>query len=259
MTRARTIDVSTTLKQSKLFRLLSVSELGEATRSFRSEHWARRTSLPPGRSMEHLTVVAAGRLEVMRYHPESNRRLTVFLLEPGDGFDVVTFLDGEMHDVVVETVGPVETLCAPLSVARRWFDQWPSFEHAVLHEAAHQLRQLEDLAADVVLVDTATRLGHAILRYAEPGSGQNGALHGVVRGLSHDTLARMIGSVRAVVNRYLQELRSVDAVHLERNEIHINNLNALMDRANRAHAPVEGKPPRAEAGGLEVSHKKSQN
>lgn len=222
------------LRTSPLFSSLSDAALAAVLRRFRHETWPRGAALPPGRALDSFTVVVTGRLEVIRYHPETDRQVTVFLLGPGDGFDVLTLLDGMMHDVVTRTVDPMESLVAPLASVHQSMDDHPEFGRALLPYIARQMRSLEDLASDLALHDTVTRLGHLILQHADPvdETSGDGREVRVLHGLSHDAIARMIGSVRAVVNRCLQELKAQDIVHLRRHRVRVNDLNALLERAH---------------------------
>ena len=226
--------ISETLRRCDLFGGLTDEELGDVSRSFRRESLARHASLPPGRALTTFTVIVSGRMEVMRYHPETDRRLTIAFLEPFDAFDIVTLMDGQMHDVITRAAEPIESLVAPLPAVRRWIDRMPALEHALLHSVAAQMRGLESLAADIALFDTPTRLSNLILQYAEPSSpSADGRPQYVLSGMSHEMIARMIGTVRAVVNRCLQELKADHVVQLRRHEIRIDDLEAVMKRADR--------------------------
>lgn len=235
--------ITESLHCCKLFKGLTDEQLDAVSRSFRRETWSRQSSLPPGRALQLFTVIVSGRMEVMRYHPETDRRLTVALLEPCEAFDVLTLMDGKMHDVITRAAEPVVSLTAPLPAVRRWVDQIPAFEHALLREVAQQMHAMEDLAAEIALFDTPTRLSNLILKYAEPDPGSpEGHPQYVLRGMSHDMIARMIGSVRAVVNRCLQEMKTGDAVQLRRHEIRINDLESILARADRLHEQHPSTP-----------------
>lgn len=237
------IAITETLHSCKLFKGLTGAQLEEVSRAFRRETWSRQSSLPPGRALQTFTVIVSGRMEVMRYHPETDRRLTVALLEPCEAFDVLTLMDGRMHDVITRATEPVVSLAAPLPEVRRWIDQIPAFEHALMGEVAQQMRAIEDLAADIALFDTPTRLSNLILKYAEPNpASPEGQPQYVLSGMSHDMIARMIGTVRAVVNRCLQEMKAGNAVQLRRHEIRINNLESIKARADRIHEQLSSMP-----------------
>jgi len=178
-------------------------------------------------------VIESGRLEVMRYHPETGRLLTIDLLGPGDTFDLPTLLDGELHDVITRAADPIGAMTVSVDTMRGWIQLYPAIEHALLRMVARQLRRMEDLAADIALFDTPTRLSNLILRYAQPDPAcPAGRPRYLLRGMSHEMLARMIGTVRAVANRCLQELKAQGVVRLRRNEIQINDLDAIRARSD---------------------------
>jgi hypothetical protein len=66
------------------------------------------------------------------------------------------------------------------------------------------IRTLEELASDLSLHDTATRLAKLILRHVDHEN-QPPELK-LINDVSNKELASMIGSVRVVVNRHLTKL-----------------------------------------------------
>ena len=104
------------------------------------------------------------------------------------------------------------------------------FNRAFLGYLGRQMRTLADLAGDLALHDTETRLARLIVRHLE-GSGDGHLDIRLINDLPHAAIAGMIGSVRAVVNRQLQHWREKGIVTLDRGHIHIEKLESLLDRA----------------------------
>jgi DNA-binding transcriptional regulator LsrR (DeoR family) len=50
----------------------------------------------------------------------------------------------------------------------------------------------------------------------------------LIHNLSHEDIASMIGSVRQVVNRQLQELKKEGIINIRRKQIAVNDLNKLL-------------------------------
>ncbi len=140
----------------------------------------------------------------------SDSRVILFLLGPGDGFDVITLLDGQPHESTPMALDDPYLLSVPSRVVRKWISSHPEFNRNFLpYHLGAQMRRMEDLAADLTTKDTVTRLARLILRYTLPDRSAASASHPVrpIHDLSQDPLARMIGSTRQVVNKHLQALR----------------------------------------------------
>lgn len=193
-------------------------------------HWPRRQIvMNPRESVETFCVLLEGRVKITRQNQQTGRELTLFLLGPGDGFNVISLLDGQPHEVTAETLDPVRALCGPVAVWQQWMDQHPAFLGAVRRYVDRQIRQLGELASDLALHDTMTRLAHLILRYFEDG--QRDPRRDLLRGLSHEELAHLIGTVRVVVNRLLRELREDGVVDCRDGELQVRNLHKLLEIA----------------------------
>jgi len=82
----------------------------------------------------------------------------------------------------------------------------PSFNRAFLPYLGKQIRSLEELAADLTLHDTITRLSRLILRHTDYGNPLQKLK--LINDLSHEELAHMIGSVRNVISRHMLKLKN---------------------------------------------------
>ncbi len=189
-------------------------------------------------------IIARGRLEVMRHNPEDGRALTLFLLVPGDGFDVLPLLDGRPHEVVTTALDNLEVLSVSVARMRRWIERHPALSRNLLLYLAEKLRQLEALAADVTLYDTLTRLARLILRHVDPEHAGGGEVPvRLIGDLPHEVLAHMIGSVRAVVNRHLQAWKREGIMSVRRGHLAIRDLEALYAQSHGFIQKLEGKRP----------------
>ena len=91
------------------------------------------------------------------------------------------------------------------------------------------MRSLANLAGDLALHDTETRLARLILRHAQQK--ESGQPLRLIHNLSHESLAEMIGSVRVVVNRQLQHWQREGVVVTRRGELIIKELETLLKKA----------------------------
>ncbi len=166
-----------------------------------------------------------------KINPDSGRELTIFLMSTGDVFDVICLLDEYEHDVNLISLDETETLYAPLTEVRSWIEKHPEFNRAFLPYLGKQIRSLEELAADLTLHDTVTRLSRLILRhtdYSEPVQKLK-----LINDLSHEELAHMIGSVRAVISRHMLKLKNDGIIKSKRKYLEVKEIHALLEKAKK--------------------------
>ncbi len=222
------------VQQSQLFSLLPEPLLKEMTDSFSAERWAKRSYIGDEVLQRRFFLLLEGRLEMLRTHPESGRSITLDLLKPGDGFDVITLLDGKRHEVTLVPLEELKVLSVPIEKMREWIWTYPELNRQFMPYLAQKMRDQEDKTTDFALYDTVTRLSRIILKNidkasAYTGNAENAHESHLVTGLSDDVLARMVGSVRQVVNQHLSHWKQKGIIDKKRNQIKINNLQAILD------------------------------
>lgn len=218
------------LRNSMLFSGLDDTSLHAMLSSYRRETWTKGAHLPPKQSADLFTVIVSGRLELTRINPETGRQITLFTLASGDAFDVITLLDGKAHDIEPVALEPLEIVTAPLEKVRRWIDAHPAFNRAFLPYLGEKVRDLENLSADLALYETVTRLAKLILMQAKPDmllDPPGSKPSPLINTLSDEAMARMIGSVRVVVNRHLQDFIQMGLITTTRGRLVVRDLEKL--------------------------------
>lgn len=194
---------------------------------FYLETWRKKSPAMDSRlSVERFYVIISGRMRVNRINPDTGRELTIALLGPGDVFDIICLLDCREHEVLVTAIDDLETIYAPNDHVRSWIRQHPELNQTFLPYLGEQMRALEELATDVSLHDTLTRLARLILRHTNPEHSHELQL---IHDLSDEELAKMIGSVRAVVNRHMQNFKKEGIVETHRNHLAVKDLHGLLN------------------------------
>lgn len=222
------------LARSPIFQDLSPVVLDSMVEALTVESWPRhRTVMTPQQTVDRFYVLVKGRVKVTRQNLRTGREVTLFLLGPGDGFNVVSLLDGRRHEVLAETLDPVEALSGPSHLWTEWLDRYPEFRHAIRNYIDMQMRRLSDLAGDLALHDTMTRLAHLILRYFDGLDPAAAARASLIADLPHEELAHMIGTVRVVVNRLLSELKREGIVDTEGGKLRVLDLEKLLRKAEQ--------------------------
>lgn len=222
------------LNRSPLFEGLADTLLDDMLTLFRRDTWRRGVQLDAAIFQQRFYILIEGRLEVMRINPHTGRSLTLFLLGPGDGIDLLTLPGRQPHAINPVALDDVSLISVPIQTARNWIDDHPEFNRKFLPCLGEQMRQMEDLAVDLALHDTMTRLARLILRHIKtdhPQSRQSTYRLQLIHDLHDETLARMVGSVRQVVNRHLQHWRKQGVLHRTRFQTVVTELETLQSCA----------------------------
>lgn len=186
-------------------------------------------SSPGNNPDQKFYVIVSGRAKVSVYHGETGREHILYLLGPGDGFDVISLLDGDPHDVTVTALEKMEILTTPLPQVRTWLLQHPDFNRKFLPFLGEQMRLLSDQVEDLSLYNTETRFARLILQHIT----SNAPVHGLrlINDLSQETLASMIGSVRVVVAKQIQRWKKQKILSGERGHWNVEDISALLKKA----------------------------
>ena len=182
--------------------------------------------------LEHFFVLLEGRVKVSQMNFENGKEQILYLLSKGDMYDVVSLLDGKAHENMAMALDDVKLLVFPIELFREWIETKPSFNKLFFPYVAKQLREMENLASDLSLYDTTTRLVKLIAKNIEK-EGDKQTLK-LINNLSHDELANLIGTVRKVLNRNLQSLKKEGLIDIRRKEIYIKDSQNLLE-----HLPLE--------------------
>lgn len=236
------MNVMEALAAGSLFSGLKYSALKEVAAALIVESWPKKCEIPTaGGTPNRFRMLVRGRVKITRGNPYSGRELTLWLLGPGDAFDVTSLLDGEPHAISAWALDDVVTLSGPIPLFREWLERYPTFRLAVDRYAARQLRELIDLASDRALHDTMTRLARLLLRHFDTHRANPPRVN-LIHDLPQEELASMIGSVRVVVSRLLAQMREEGVVTLRSGAVRVLDLRRLL---RRAEARIHGHPGKA--------------
>jgi len=233
------------VKQSPLFASLPKELIQEIAQHFHLIQWKKGGFINPDNLMTQFYFLQAGQLEMKRINPDTGREVTLDMLYPGDSFDITTLLDGKPHDVILEPItSSIQLISVPMEMMRKWIWTYPELNQQFLPYLAHKIRDQEDLASSFVLHDLSTRLSRLILKHINKiqhytGGKEDEQKTHLINGLSDETMARMVGSVRQVVNKQLQYWRSQGIVNKKRNQLIINDLDAIQKEANMLHSKMK--------------------
>ncbi|MRJ02100.1 MAG: Crp/Fnr family transcriptional regulator [Epsilonproteobacteria bacterium] len=177
-------------------------------------------------TIHYFYFIIDGRIKVYQYDFEGNKEQTIKILTRGDMFDVIVLLDDKPHEVVTHAYEDTKALRVPIDKVREWIDSNPEFRKLIFHYIASEMRNLEELATDLSLHDTSTRFIKLLLKHFDPKS----AKLRLIYDLPHEELASLIGTVRHVVNRHIQELKRDGSLEVERRKLRLANISKLVER-----------------------------
>jgi len=238
---------TTLVKQSPLFASLPETLLQEIANNFHLIQWHKGDFINPDNLMTQFYFLQAGQLEMKRNNPDTGREVTLDMLYPGDSFNITTLLDGKPHDVIIDLITPsIQLISVPMTMMRKWIWTYPELNQQFLPYLASKMREQEDLASSFVLHDMSTRLSRLILKHINKiqrytGKKEDAQKNHLINGLSDEALARMVGSVRQVVNKQLQFWRSQGIINKKRNQLIINDLDAIYKEANIIQSNMKSK------------------
>lgn len=226
---------------SPLFEGVDQQTVSSIAGSLSEESWSKgQLIMGAADTVESFRLVLEGRVKIVRSNSHDGHELTLWLLGPGDGFDIVSLLDGKSHAVTAWAVDNVVTKVAPMSSWHQWLEQSRPLRLATHRYIADKLREIDELAGDLGLHETSARLAHLLLRHFGSTQGNN-----LLRDLPQREIASMIGSVRIVVSRLLAEMRRQGVVDLHGGAVRAVDLKRLLASAESELA--HGKVPAREA------------
>ena len=238
-------NVSTTLvQQSNFFASLPLALQTEMAQQFKLEEWQKNITIDPSILLKRFYTLLDGQIEMKRANPDNGREVTLDVIYPGDSFDVVCLLDNKPHQIIISPLNNIKLMWVPIEIMRKWLWTYPELNRQFLPYLASKIRDHENLSTNLALHDISTRLSRLILKHINRittyrGGDHEEHKHHLINGLSDEVLARMVGSVRQVVNKQLQHWKSQGILNKKRNEIVINDLDALYKEAHYTESSLE--------------------
>lgn len=213
---------------------LQLESFAQINQSFRREielygdivHFTKSDSIfDYEETLEYFYIILSGKIKVYQINLKNAKEQTIYLMGRGDMYDAVTLLDGQTHEVVVDVLEGGDTLRIPIGKAREWMYDYPEFGEIVLKFISSQMRKIEELATDLTLFDTQERLIKLIIQNMN-SDGEGSMLDG----LSHTELAKLIGTVRHVVDRHIKQLKEDGVLKKENKKISLVDEEKLLDK-----------------------------
>ncbi len=178
---------------------------------------------------KYFFIIASGYIKMSRMDVQTGKKIALFLYEKCDVLDVVSLVDGGIHDVEFTSVTSSILYAVKIDRMRELLaDERMLNSNFLSYLGSHQ-RKLECFSEAVAFYNTKTRLINLILRYADPSK----VVHGqkipvkLLSNLTHADIAELIASVRSVVTTEINKLKNEGILSVEHRNITINDLQRL--------------------------------
>jgi CRP-like cAMP-binding protein len=224
------------VKQADIFADLPPKLIEDFQQEFQLNEWHKGDYINPEILTQRFFVVIEGQLEIKQSNPDTGREATLDMLYAGDCFDLMVLFDDLPHEVIISPLTTVKLLSVKLATMRHWLWSYPEFNQQFMPYLAKKMREKEQQASSLILHDVTTRLSRIILEHINKikfytGTKEQEHQHHLVNGLTDETLARMTGSVRQVVNKQLQHWKKEGTIDKKRNQLIIKDLETLEKEA----------------------------
>ena len=190
----------------------------------------KETPFLDGELLEYFYIVLNGKIKSFQMNLETAKEQTLFVYRKGDMFDTFILLDGKPHDVLYEVIERVELLELPIDKVREWLRTNEQFNRYFFPYIASQMRHTEELASDLSLYSTAERLSKLLLQNINPNDHY---YYQLLQNLSKTEIAKLLGTVRNVVERHLKELEAKQVIENERKNIYIKDVKKLLESSEQ--------------------------
>jgi len=180
-----------------------------------------------GELKEYFYIVIYGKIKSYQLNLDNAKEQTLFVYREGDMFDTIILLDGQDHDVMYEVMEKSEVLQMPIAYVRELISTNKEFNSKFFPYLAQQMRHMEELSEDLSLYGTSERLIKLLLQNID----QNNRLkYNLLQGLSNTEIAKLIGTVRHVVERHLKALKEDGSIESKHKNIQILDTGRLLDK-----------------------------
>ena len=195
-------------------------------------HFTKRVTFKKGETLftggelsRYFYVIQEGKIKTYQLNLDNAKEQTIFILRAGDMFDTITLLDGEAHDVMYEAMEETAAFEMPIDNVRYMIEHNPEFNKKFFPYLAKQIRHMEELVTDISLYSTEERLIKLLLQNLDPS---NLLKYKLLQGLSHTEIAKLIGTIRHVVERHLKKLKADGLIENKHKTLQIADANKLL-------------------------------
>lgn len=186
----------------------------------------------PGEPSESVYFLKQGKVKLSYLGP-SGKEFTVSIMDEGEPFGEMSVVGEENRTLKAEAIEEV-VLC---TVSKRDFlhfaDQNPELSLSVAKRIGRHRREIQNSLAELLFKDVPSRLATTLQKLASEYGEESGDGIKIKPTLTHEEIAKLIGSTRETTTANLNEFESQGLIEKGRGSIVIKDLNGLETRASR--------------------------
>ena len=180
--------------------------------------------------LQHFYIIVDGRVKSYQINLDNAKEQTIFIYKRGDMFDVISLLDNKPHEIIYEVLEDCKILELPIERVRYWLENDKTFNQKFFPYLAAQMRHTEELATELSIYDTKDRLINLLIENLNP---ENKFKHNLLQNLSNSEIAKLIGTVRHVIERTLKQLKDDGIIQTSRKNIIVTNFQKLLEKTSQ--------------------------
>ncbi|WP_304544793.1 Crp/Fnr family transcriptional regulator [Sulfurimonas microaerophilic] len=184
----------------------------------------------PDDLLKDFYIVVDGRIKTYQINFDNSKEQTIFIYRRGDMFDAISLLDNQVHDVMYEILEDCKVLKLPIEKVRYWLENDPTFSKSFFPYLAAQMRHTEELTTDIALYNTQDRLINLLVDNINP---EKHFKYQLLQNLSNSEIAKLLGTVRHVIERSLKQLKADNIIETGRKNIKIKSLQKLLEKTSQ--------------------------
>ena len=180
--------------------------------------------------LKYFYIIVDGRVKSYQMNINNAKEQTIFIYKRGDMFDVISLLDNKPHDIIYEVLEDCKILELPIERVRYWLENDNTFNQKFFPYLAAQMRHTEELATELSVYDTKDRLINLLIQNLNQ---ENKFKYNLLQNLSNSEIAKLLGTVRHVIERTLKQLKDDGVIQTSRKNIIVTNFQKLLDKTSQ--------------------------
>jgi CRP-like cAMP-binding protein len=188
----------------------------------------KETPFLNGELSKYFYIVLKGKIKSFQLNLETAKEQTLFIYRHGDMFDTLILLDGKNHDILYEVLEDVDLLELPIEKVRYWLKTNEQFNRHFFPYLASQMRHTEELESYISLYSTSQRLSKLLLQNMNQNDHH---YYQLLQNLSKTEIAKLLGTVRHVIESHLKELEADDIIENRRKKIYVKDVYKLLEQS----------------------------
>jgi CRP-like cAMP-binding protein len=171
-------------------------------------------------------VVRSGRARAVREHSDG-RSITLAHFRQGDIFGELAMFEGERRSATVETVEDTEVLAIFAADMRRLLERHPALAVKLIAALGRRLRHTNERLAQQSFQPVPGRVATVLAQLAATGRGEDGGDGEILITSTQADLAKLAGSSRESVSRFLAVLERAGIITQGRGKLIVHDPSAL--------------------------------